>query len=220
MLSLIMGGNIMHGRRKAPGRSNGPRLYSIMESISRIHNRRSIRLKGFDYSKAGAYFITVCAQHRKCLLGEITGDEMRLNDAGRMIEELWVELANKFATVKTGEYVIMPNHVHGIVVIDAPIGVVGAALCGCPEASGHPPRGAPTLGHIVDWFKTMTTNGYIHGVKERDWLPFSKKLWQRNYYEHVIRNENEMGKIREYPTEPEAMGIGPREPFRYRKSNP
>jgi hypothetical protein len=92
----------------------------------------------------------------------------------------------------------MPNHFHGILIIGQFPDTernVGVALPGRPEA-GHPRRGAPTLGDIVDWF--MSTNGYIRGVKKQNWPAFTGRLWQRNYYEHVIRNENELTLIREY----------------------
>jgi REP element-mobilizing transposase RayT len=94
------------------------------------HHRRSIRLKGYDYAQAGAYFVTVCAQGRQCLYGDITDDIMHFNDAGRMVERWWLELNHKFPTVETDEYSVMPNHFHGIIVITADD--VGAALCGRP----------------------------------------------------------------------------------------
>src|SRR2546426_9828579 len=81
------------------------------------HSRRPIRLQGYDYSQGGAYFVTICVQNRECLLGDIVDDEMRLNDAGRMVERWWAELGNKFPSVETDEYVVMPNHFHGIIVI-------------------------------------------------------------------------------------------------------
>ena len=175
------------------------------------HHRRSLRLRDYDYSQAGAYFVTICTQNRECLFGEIADDEMRLNDAGQMVERWWVKLLTKFPSVETDEYVVMPNHFHGIVVL------VGAALCGRPggevvvevlsdrrhqghsrPGTGHPHRGAPTLGDIMDWFKTMTTNDYIRGVKQHGWATFPGKLWQRNYHEHIIRNEESYQKIADY----------------------
>jgi len=162
-----------------------------------IHHRRSIRLKNYDYSQAGAYFVTVCAQNRDCLFGEITDAVMRLNDAGRMIETWWHELAHKFPMIDMDVYTVMPNHFHGIVAI------VGAALRGRPNPDHsipeeQPHRVAPPLGDIVNWFKTMTTNDYIQNVRHHQWRPFPGKLWQRNYYEHIIRNEEDLNKIREY----------------------
>jgi REP element-mobilizing transposase RayT len=144
--------------------------------------------------------MTGCTLLRKSLFGEIIDGAMRLSDAGRMVEKWWRELKNKFPTIEIDAFTTMPNHFHGIVIINHPPDAkrnVEAALRGRPE-KGHPHRGAPTLGDIVDWFKTMTTNGYIRGVKTEGWPPFPGRLWQRNYYEHVIRNENEMNLIREY----------------------
>ncbi len=167
------------------------------------HHRRSLRLKGYDYAQTGAYFVTICTQDRECLLGEIVNGQMIVNVAGRMIEGWWDELTRKFPSIETDTYVVMPNHFHGVV-------LVGAALCGRPEPgrpesesdvqapSGHPRRGAPTLGDIVDWFKTMTTNEYIREVKRQGWPPFPGRLWQRNYYEHIIRGDDELRSIREY----------------------
>src|SRR3970282_1256675 len=110
--------------------------------------------------------------------------EMILNDAGRMVEQWWMELNNKFPDIETDTSMVMPNHFHGIVMI------VGAALSGRPGfmdwdgfGDGQPLRVAPTLGTIMDWFKTMTTNEYIRGVKQSGWPSFPGKLWQRNYNE-------------------------------------
>ncbi len=161
-----------------------------------IHNRRSIRLKGYDYSQAGAYFVTICVQKRECLFGQIADREMALNDAGRMVERWWDELNNKFPQSETDEYMIMPNHFHGIIV------TVGADLRVCPNQTGaHQQTGAHAgapLPKIVQWFKTMTTNEYIRGVKKHHWPSFPGKLWQRNYYEHIVRDEIELHRIREY----------------------
>jgi len=158
------------------------------------HHRRSIHLKGYDYKQAGAYFVTICAQNRVSLFGAVADGEVQLNDAGRMIEHWWFELNRKFFTVETDEFVVMPNHFHGIVVI---AGVtVGADLRVGPNSEGAH-VGAP-LPTIVQWFKTMTTNDYMRGVKTQGWPPFHGKLWQRNYYEHVIREDESLNRIRQY----------------------
>jgi REP element-mobilizing transposase RayT len=162
-----------------------------------IYHRRSIRLKNYDYSQAGAYFVTVCAQNRQFLFGNVCDGIVILNDAGRMIENWWNTLNNKFPAVHNDVFAIMPNHIHGILVF------VGATLRGRPDPrgrpiNGHPHRGAPTLGDVMDWFKTMTTNEYIRSVKQLGWPPFPGKLWQRNYYEHIIRSEDDLNKIRDY----------------------
>ena len=137
-----------------------------------IHHRRSVRLDGYDYSQEGWYFVTICTQDRRSMFGEVIEFRMQLNNSGLMIESWWRKLDDKFPIVRTDEYIIMPNHFHGIV-------NVGAAPCGRPpieNESGQPRGIVPTLADIVHWFKTMTTNQYILGVKRGDWLPFHKKL--------------------------------------------
>ncbi len=176
-----------------------------------VHHRRSIRLQGYDYSHAGAYFVTICAQGRLCLFGNVADGEMRLNEAGRMVGEWYCELGNKFPDIQCDAYVCMPNHAHFIVVNGNPIGadLRVRPLDGAPpgEYAGPPaPPGEPILGEhvgsplraVVQWFKTMTTNAYIRGVKNDGWQTFPGKLWQRNYWEHIIRNEQELNRIREY----------------------
>ena len=160
--------------------------------------RRSIRLKEYDYSQSGAYFITICTLNRARLFGEINHGEMVLNEAGKMITKWYYELKNKFPDIQCDQFICMPNHIHFIVIN------VGADLRVCPD---HEPNesanktgehtGSP-LPKIVQWFKTMTTNEYIKHVKNYHWQPFNNKLWQRNYYEHIIRNDDDLNDIREY----------------------
>ncbi len=154
------------------------------------HHRRSLRLPGYDYRRAGAYFVTIVTQGRECLFGEVADGEMWLNDAGRSVERWWAELSRKFPNVTPGIHIVMPNHAHGIIITDP----VGADLCVCPEGA-H--AGAP-LPKIVQWFKTMTTNEYVRGVKTFGWSPFPGRMWQRNYFEHIIRDEESLDRICEY----------------------
>jgi len=164
-----------------------------------IHHRRSIRLKNYDYSQAGLYFVTICTQNRLCLFGNIGDGEMNLNDAGKMVRTIWDQIPAHYCGVEIDQFVVMPNHIHGI------IAIVGAGPRACP-VGGQPgdgqPRGvAPTgfsLPNVVHRFKTMTTKKYTDGVKHNDWQPFPAKLWQRNYYEHVVRNEEDYLKIADY----------------------
>jgi putative transposase len=168
------------------------------------HHRRSIRLKGYDYSQEGAYFITLCINKRLCLFGDVVDDEVQLNDAGKMLQTWWDKLSGKYENIKLDEYIIMPNHMHGIIFI------VGADPCVCPkgqtvqtqpegEHAGSPlQNNVIPLSRMIQWFKMMSTNEYIINVKQKNWLPFYKKLWQRDYYERIIRNENELNKIRDY----------------------
>lgn len=161
-----------------------------------IHKRRSIRLKGYDYSQAGLYFVTICVQNRACLFGNIESCEMIFNDAGKMIEKWYYELMNKFKDIKCDEMIVMPNHFHCIVEN------LGADLRVCPDDNNtNSILGEPTcspLHSVIQWFKTMTTNEYIRGVKNLGWQPFDGKLWQRNYYEHIIRNEQSYHTISNY----------------------
>jgi len=114
---------------------------------------------------------------------------MHLSEQGCMIEKWWQELKAKFPLIDLDASVVMPNHFHGVVVL------VGADLCVCPKEGGHT---GPPLPKIIQWFKTMTTNEYIRGVKEKHWSRFNKRVWQRNYYEHIIRDEKSLNRIREY----------------------
>lgn len=167
------------------------------------HHRRSIRLKGYDYASEGAYFVTIVTQGRECLFGEIHDGKMILNEAGQMIVKWWNELRNKFPDVVLGAFVVMPNHFHGIIIIEKN---VGADLRVCPNGENISGEhiGSPRqkfnvpLSQVIQWFKTMTTNEYIRGVKQSGWTPFIGKLWQRNYYEHIIRNEKSLQRITDY----------------------
>ncbi len=165
------------------------------------HHRKSNRLQRYDYSQAGYYFVTICTQHRKCLFGEIVEGHMIVNEAGKIIVRWWDETKNKFPNIELDEFVIMPNHVHGI------IAIVGADLRVCPDSTEQDTTdkrskqgehiGSP-LQEIIQWFKTMTTNEYIQGVKSGIFPPFKKRLWQRSFYDHVIRDEQSLNDVREY----------------------
>ncbi len=144
------------------------------------HHRRSIRLKGFDYSQSAVYFITICVQKRGCLFGTISQDRMLLNDAGKMVSAEWLALPARFPSVILDEYVVMPNHFHGIIYIS-------------PDSTEN-----PTLGQIIGAFKSIVTDRYITGVKAQDWTPFDRILWQRNYYEHIVKNESALQSIQQY----------------------
>ncbi|MGI5836043.1 MAG: transposase [Chloroflexota bacterium] len=232
-----------------------------------LHHRRSIRLKGYDYSLPGAAFVTICVQGRQCLFGQVVDDEMALNEAGQMIQNVWEEIPTYYPGVDVDALAIMPNHIHGIILLTpppvgltgqpqgvaptGPITPVGAGPRACPDAAHHvgagpracprpsgrssatheptvageppgtgQPQGVaepPTYGKprdtgqpqgvaptrlafpdVVHRFKTMTTKRYVDGVKQKGWPPFPGRLWQRNYYEHIIRDEQDLLRIREY----------------------
>ena len=236
-----------------------------MQYNPQIHHRKSIRLKEYDYSQAGLYFITICCQNRKCLFGNITvgagpracpqiklnnARQMKLNNAGQMINQIWNEIPSFYNGFNIHEFIVMPNHIHGIIEIVKPVGA-GPRACPNNEQSineqsineqsineqsineqnvkpsnmqnvkqinmqngqqingnngqqingnnGHPQVVAPTgLSDIIKRFKTLTTKRYIDGVKTHGWQRFDGKLWQRNYWEHIVRDENEYQRISKY----------------------
>ncbi len=183
-------------------------------------HRRSIRLRGYDYSQQGAYYITLVTQTRKSLFGEIADGEMRLNEAGQMIQLTWNELPQRFPNVKLDEFVVMPTHIRAIIVItdkmnpdDERAGIkpaptnaireqmldVGATLVVAPDVR-DPNKDShdPTLGNIIGAWKSIVTDKYIRGVHQSKWEPFHRRLWQRGYYDHIIRDEQDLNRIREY----------------------
>ncbi len=137
------------------------------------------------------------------MFGEIKNGGVESNPAGRMVQKVWGELPGRFPDIELDEFIIMPNHIHGIIVI------VGAPLVGArgggadgdknrADTRPAPTNAKPTLGDIVCAFKSLTTDQYILGVENQNWPPFPGRLWQRNYYEHIIRDEDSLNKIREY----------------------
>ena len=164
-----------------------------------IHHRRSIRYKGYDYASAGAYFVSVVVQGRLCLFGRVVDGEMRLNGAGEMVRRVWDGMPERFPFIGLDEFVVMPNHVHGVVFfrqVVVTVGVAAMASTGAPARA--PTRGAPTFGEVVGAFKSVTTVEYGRGVREAGWQRYDGRLWQRNFYERVIRDERELNLIREY----------------------
>ena len=154
------------------------------------HRRRSIRLSGYDYSSSGAYFVTVCIKNKECLFGEIVDGMMRLNHAGELIHQIWDALPKRYEDIDLDAFVVMPNHVHGIIVpTETP--AVGAGLA-LPTRKGAA-SGAPTLGDVIRTFKSISAI-HLNRLLTRTGQP----LWQRNYYEHIIRNEAGLDRTRAY----------------------
>ena len=150
------------------------------------HRRRLIRLKDFDYSQPGAYFVTVGTRDREILFGDVVDGESRLNDAGSMVQEVWHDLPKHYAEIELDSFVVMPNHVHGIVALhDDRSGRAGLKPA--------PTKTRPGLPEIVRAFKTFSARS-VNGLRGTQGL----SVWQRNYYEHVIRVETELARIREY----------------------
>ncbi|CAG0943768.1 hypothetical protein ANRL1_01466 [Anaerolineae bacterium] len=172
------------------------------------HHRRSIRLKGYDYTQAGAYFVTICGHNRECLFGEIVDGEMRVNEYGKIVVDEWTNTACVRANVELDEFVLMPNHMHSIIVLtgddvatnDLDVNGVGASrrLAPITEQLASTKRHAPSpgsLGAIMAQFKSIVTKR-INTLRGTQGAP----VWQRNYYENIIRNEKELERIRKYIT--------------------
>jgi REP element-mobilizing transposase RayT len=153
------------------------------------HRRRSIRLPGCDYAGGGAFFVTLCAAYRRVIFGSIENDRMQLNPLGGIVESCWNAIPVHFPHVAMDHFVVMPNHLHGIIMIGGARHAVPLQE-GMGERFGFPRAGA--LSTILRSFKSATTRQAHQGGEG------SGPLWQRNYYEHVIRDEVQMDNIREY----------------------
>jgi putative transposase len=199
------------------------------------NHRQSTRLEQFDYSSPGAYFVTICANGQSYLFGDVLEDEMKLNEAGEMVRAEIQALPTRFERLEVDEFVVMPNHLHAILVLrdlKSDLGDAGRANTAVrPYRQGEDtiestrrgelnvrPRAEtmtrdlseyqhPTgtkdgsLGRIVQRLKTFTTQRYIRGVHDLSWPPFEKRLWQRNYFERVIRDEHGLQNARRYVLE-------------------
>jgi REP element-mobilizing transposase RayT len=181
----------------------------VMKYDPQQHNRRTIRWEGYAYSQSGGYFITICALHKRCVFGAIKNGVVRLNDYGQIVAREWQRTAELRAEVELDEFVLMPNHFHAIVLIN--VGARG----GAPSNSNAPdsvnknifteigrtavrPYNAPShnLGATINGFKGSVTRRINAYRDERQLSHVS--VWQRNYYESVIRDENELNAIRQY----------------------
>ncbi len=164
-----------------------------------MDRRKLLRLPGFDYSQTGAYFVTVCTINRRCLFGEIVEGKLESSRSGKAVARCWNEIPNHFNGTALDGFVIMPNHVHGILLFPDGVGAVA-----CPARCGR----ARTLQSVVGSFKSAASR------------QLGTRIWQRNYWERVIRNEDELNRIRAYidknplrwPSDPEnpTHGVGGR----------
>ncbi len=146
--------------------------------------RTPLRLRKYDYAQAGAYFITVCTKDKEHLLGEITDGAMKENEFGTIARSCWEELPKHYRDIELDEFVVMPNHIHGIILnYNDDVGATHAS----------PLLKRPRLGDMVGSFKSAVTKR----INEIRATP-GATIWQRNYYEHIIRNERGLNRIREY----------------------
>ena len=180
-----------------------------MNSKSNFPRRRAMRLRDYDYSQSGAYFVTICAQHRKCLFGTITDGKMRLNEIGQIVLECWNHISQHFPSVELGESVIMPNHFHGIISwglsetrYPRPIVEARSPRSSENEQSSYPSKNtstrrgevpSPALSKIVAYFKYKSTKH----INQHHNTP-GTRIWQRNYYDHVIRDDTDLQRLRQY----------------------
>lgn len=156
-----------------------------------VHHRRSIRLKGYDYTKEGMYFITICCHQHKCWFGEIENENIILNDYGLIAHNQWADLSTRFSNIELDEFVIMPNHVHGIIIINS-------SGSGASPDPTNPNTKNPTIGGMVGAYKSLVAVDCLKIFKPKNDTRIMGKLWQRNYYEHIIRNEQSFNRISEY----------------------
>jgi len=167
------------------------------------HHRRSIRLKGYDYTSAGMYFITICTYQRECLFGEIVDGEMQLNELGKVTQNYWQRLPLYF-TVELDAFIVMPNHLHGILLLCDKWGrgeALGQELP--PDSTILVPNASPlqangtkpgSIGAMIQNFKSVSTQKINRLFYRRN----HRQVWQRNYYEHIIRNEKSLHHVRQY----------------------
>ena len=156
------------------------------------HHRKSIRLKGYDYSSPGAYFVTICTYNGECLFGEIRDSSMYLNDFGKVVENEWWKSSEIRKELDLDVFQTMPNHIHGIVMIQEERPDPNKTVVG---ANGRSPlRMKPkSLSSFIAGYKSICTKR-INELRNTTGVP----VWQRNYHEHIIRNEEELNRIREY----------------------
>ena len=159
----------------------------------KIHHRRSVRLRGYDYSQEGAYFITICAKDRKHLFGKIIDNEMYLNKLGEIVYEEWEALPKRWKHIELGAFQIMPNLMHGILVFGDP-NVKGLDLTDPKIQWAH----KPTLGQVVGAYCSCSQNVCLKHVKKNEPDRILGKIWQRNFHEHIIRHQHSFDNISNY----------------------
>ena len=156
-----------------------------------IHKRKSIRLQEYDYSQSGLYFITICTSDRKCLFGQINEQKMVLNEGGDIAEKCWLQIPVHFPNALLHEYIVMPNHVHGIIELSTTRVEDIQPLQHTPKQNQFQKIIPHSIGSIVRGFKIGVTQWFRQNSDEHN-------IWQRNYYEHIIRNQESYQKISAY----------------------
>ncbi len=159
------------------------------------NHRRTVRLKEYNYSRAGGYFVTICTHNKEPIFGQFHDHQSVLNKLGDAVRTEWLKTAELRETVSIDEFIVMPNHFHGIIMLienHLPISQEGTALC-APTERGFGESTKGSLSTIIGAFKSASTR-QINLVRKTPGAP----VWQRSFYEHVIRDENDLANIRKY----------------------
>lgn len=158
------------------------------------HQRHSTRLENYDYAQEGAYFVTICTHQRECLLGQVVDTEMVLSDYGNLVQEGWLQSAAIRRELELDAFVVMPNHIHSVVALVPVTPPVGAHAVRPLRHGGHPLQRKPrSLGAFIAGFKSATTRR-INELRDTP----GALVWQRNYYDHIIRSERTLEYVRDY----------------------
>jgi putative transposase len=169
-----------------------------------IRGRRSIRLKGWDYSTPHYYFVTLCVQNKANLFATIIDGKLILTEIGSMVEEIWLDMQLKYPGITVDEYVVMPNHIHGILGLHVGAGSHARPShqrrCKDPGADTvvRPYEKSLSLSDVIRQFKTWSTKKYAENMIRLNWPEFHKRLWQQNFFERIVRCEKELDQIRQY----------------------
>ncbi len=172
-------------------------LLAVENKVVSGKRRKQLRLKEYDYSQAGAYFVTICTYHREMKLGKISEGVMILSPIGEIAKRCWKEIPNHFPSVVADVFVVMPNHIHGIIVMLGDTFPVGARSPRPQQTTNRATERRPykktTLGNVVGYFKYQSTKR-ISEIRNTS----GTKIWQRNYFDHIIRDEQSFNRICEY----------------------
>lgn len=153
-----------------------------LERAGSSRRRKPVRLPGYDYSQPGAYFVTICAEHRRSLFGDVIDGEMNVNSIGEMVREDWDNLQQVFAGIILDARIIMPDHLHGVIMLGTD-----------PDVSTM-----PKLGDVVRYFKGRSTSHYIANIEGRGWPVLADRLWQHRYFDRIVQSDKELDAIRDY----------------------
>jgi len=164
--------------------------------MNKFPNRQSLRLKNYDYSQPGSYFITICTQNRIHRFGEIDNGKMELNEYGKIVKKQWYAIPQQFTNIGIDEFVVMPDHIHGIITIDGISNNRTTARVARTYPMGN--MVSPTVGDVVGAFKSLSVHFCLQWIEKNDSSIRLGKLWQRNYWEHIIRNKAALNRIRKY----------------------